>query len=192
MKCPFETSIYLSISTSDPGTKYETSGVMWQVALESKIQLVSYELSPKYILGVSTLEDIRAIDAYIFWDLFCSKFLSYALYIYFYLYVQVFGLYVFQKTLFSIFPGPGKSVIQWSSDPHLKHLFGFILLCSVHLLLGLRELKYELNFLFPFPFLCCLKKISVGCDPPQWLHFELENCSLCSSYWIIQIQLINF
>ena len=57
------TSIYLSVSTSDPGTKYETSDFMWHVATESKTQLVSCKTSPKYLLGLSTLEDIRDIEA---------------------------------------------------------------------------------------------------------------------------------
>ena len=48
---------------------------MLQVAPESKIQLISCELSPKYILGLYALEDIRAIDVYIF-----CEFLSYALF----------------------------------------------------------------------------------------------------------------
>ena len=50
------TSMYLSISTSEPGTKSEISGVMWQVAPESKIQLVSCNLSPKSLLGLSYVQ----------------------------------------------------------------------------------------------------------------------------------------
>ena len=61
-KRPTATSVYLSISTSEPGTKYEIYGVMLQVAHESKIQLVGCEISPKYLLGLSTLEYIRAIE----------------------------------------------------------------------------------------------------------------------------------
>ena len=34
-----------SVSSNDPGMKSVTSGVIWQVALESKIQLVSCEVS---------------------------------------------------------------------------------------------------------------------------------------------------
>ena len=37
------TSIYLSVSTNWPGIKYEISGIMWQVAPDSKIKLVSCE-----------------------------------------------------------------------------------------------------------------------------------------------------
>ena len=36
-KCPYATFLYLSVSTSNPGMKTEISGVMWQVAPESKI-----------------------------------------------------------------------------------------------------------------------------------------------------------
>ena len=64
-KCPSETSMYLSIYTSEPGTKSEISGVMWQVTPDFKVKLVSCEPSPKYLLGLSTLEDIRTIDTYI-------------------------------------------------------------------------------------------------------------------------------
>ena len=49
--------------------KSETSGVMWHVAPESKIQLVNCELSQKFPLGHSSLPDMRAIDACIFCSL---------------------------------------------------------------------------------------------------------------------------
>ena len=89
-KCPSVTSMYLSIWTSNPGTKSDISSVMWQVMPESKIQLVSYFMSPKYLLGISTLEDIRAIYTYIFCDSFCSVIFSEALSIFVGLYAQVF------------------------------------------------------------------------------------------------------
>ena len=54
----------LSVSSNDPGMKSVTSGVIWQVAPESKIQLVNYELSPESLFSCSSLLDIRAIDAY--------------------------------------------------------------------------------------------------------------------------------
>ena len=66
------TSIYLSVSSNEPGMKSETYGVMWHVAPESKIQLVNCELSQKLLLGHSSLPDIHAIDAYIFWSLLFS------------------------------------------------------------------------------------------------------------------------
>ena len=44
-------------------------------ALEYKIQLVNYKLSPKFPLGHSSLPDIRAIYAYIFWSLLLSHYL---------------------------------------------------------------------------------------------------------------------
>ena len=53
---------------NEPGIKSETSGVMWHVAPESKIQLINCELSAKFPLGNLSLSDIRAIDAYIFWS----------------------------------------------------------------------------------------------------------------------------
>ena len=57
--------MYLSIYSNDPGMKSETSGVVWHVAPESKIQLVNYELSSYLSLECLSLLDIRAIDAYI-------------------------------------------------------------------------------------------------------------------------------
>ena len=42
---------------------------MWHVATESKIQLDNCELSPKFPIGHSSLLDMRAIDAYIYWSL---------------------------------------------------------------------------------------------------------------------------
>ena len=66
--CPSATSMYLSISSNDPGMKSETSGVIWHVAPESKIQLVNCELSPYFTIWCSSLLDIRAIDAYILWS----------------------------------------------------------------------------------------------------------------------------
>ena len=44
--CLSANSINLSVSSNDPGMKSVTSGVIWQVAPESKIQLVNCELSP--------------------------------------------------------------------------------------------------------------------------------------------------
>ena len=37
IKSPSAISIYLSVSTSDPGIKFNISGVMWQFSHESKI-----------------------------------------------------------------------------------------------------------------------------------------------------------
>ena len=68
MKWTSETSMYLYISTSDTGTKFEISGVMWQVAPDSKIYLVSCKLSQKSLLGLSTLEETHSIDVYILCD----------------------------------------------------------------------------------------------------------------------------
>ena len=48
-KCPSATSMYLYVSTSDPSTQSDISGVMWQLYYEYKIQLVSCEMSPKYL-----------------------------------------------------------------------------------------------------------------------------------------------
>ena len=94
-KYPSETSIYLSVSTIEPGIKSEISGIMWQVAPESKIQLVSCKLSPKYLIGLSALEEICATDAYILRDSFCHVMFDGALYIFVNLYARVLGFSVF-------------------------------------------------------------------------------------------------
>ena len=63
--CLSATSICLSVYYNEPGIKSKTSGVMWHVDPESKIQLVNCELSPKFSLGLLSLTYMRAIDAYI-------------------------------------------------------------------------------------------------------------------------------
>ena len=65
-----------------------------------------------------------------------------------------------QWNFFSEVSGFGKFEIKWSSNPHMKHVFGFWLLRSVLLLLELRELKGDL--LWPLPFLCCLIFFQLG------------------------------
>ena len=124
-KCPSETSIYLSVYTNEPGIKPETSGFMWQVVPQSKIQLVSCELSPNYPLGISTLEDIYAIGAFIDCDLLWSVLFSSALSILVDLYAPFLGFSVFQWTFLSEVSGFGNFVIKWSSNPRMKHVFGF-------------------------------------------------------------------
>ena len=118
------------------------------------------------------MEDIHATDACIFYYSLCSVFLSKALSIFVNFYAQVFGFSVFQITIFSHFSHFRKSVIQWSYYPHLNNAFVFWLLRSVHLFLGLRKFKYELDLLLPFPFLFCLEHFSFGCYTPQWLNFK--------------------
>ena len=78
-KCPYATSIYLSFSNNDPVTKYEISDVMWQFTPEYKTQLVSYKLSTKYTPGISALDGICAIEAYILCNSFCYELLYYVL-----------------------------------------------------------------------------------------------------------------
>ena len=60
--------MYLSLYYNDPGMESETSGVIWHVAPEFKIQLVNLELSPYFTLLRSSFLDIHAIDAYILWS----------------------------------------------------------------------------------------------------------------------------
>ena len=168
--------MYFSVYTSDIGTKYEIYGVTWQVAPESKIQFISCEISPKYLLGIFMLEDIRAIDTYI--SVTCFFLYSCPIiYIFFVdLYAQVFFFNSFQWNIFSEFYGFREYVIQWSSYPHPNNVFGFQFLRSVRLFLGLHELKDELNLLFIFSFICWF--FSFLCDPTHRLHLEWPTFAL--------------
>ena len=119
--CPSATSMYLSVSSNDPEMKPETSGVMWQVATESIIQLVNCELSPYFSLERSSLLEIRSIDMYILWSSLFSPLLHARL---------KFSL---KRTCFRrlslSFGGLGNFAIMWSSDPHLNHFRGGHSIC---------------------------------------------------------------
>ena len=93
--------MYSSISISDPGKKSGIYCVVGQVSSESKIKLVSCELSTKSLLGLSTLEDIRAIDAYIICGSLLSILFPDVLSIFFNIYARVLGFSVFQLDLLS-------------------------------------------------------------------------------------------
>ena len=175
-------SIYLYVSTNEPGIKSEISGVMWKVSPEYKIQLVSCELSPKYIPVTSSLEDIHAIYVYILCDSLWSVLLSDVLSIFIDLYAQFLGFSVFQWNLFSKISGFRQFAIKWSSYPHLNHIFGFRPLRSVRLLLGWRELKDDL--LLPLPFFCCWKKTQLCVI----LH---SDCTLIEQIFLFIFFLLN-
>ena len=98
------TSIYLSVFLNEPGIKSKISGVMWQVAPESKIQLVSCKLSPKFLLGLYELEYIYAIDTYIVCYSLWYVLFSDVLYIFVDLYARVLGFSVFQWNFYSKCP----------------------------------------------------------------------------------------
>ena len=76
------------------------------------------------------------------------------------LYARVLWFSVFQWTLFYEVSGLRKIAMKWSSDKHLKQVFGFWLLSSVRLLLELHKLKGD--FLLPLSFTCCLKHFQLG------------------------------
>ena len=128
-KWPSATSIYLSVFTNGPGIKSEISGVMWQVAPKYKPQLVRCELSPKSLLGIYALEKTCSIDLYIFSDFLWSILFSKSLSIFVNLYARDLVFSMFQWTFLSEVYGFGKFVMKWSSNPHLKHVFGFWPLC---------------------------------------------------------------
>ena len=64
-ECRSKNPIYFSVSESELGTKSYIFCVR-KNAPKYKIQLVSCELSPKYLLGISALEDVISIGTYIF------------------------------------------------------------------------------------------------------------------------------
>ena len=103
--------------------------------------MVSCKLSPKSILGFFVLKYICAIDAYIFCGSLWSILFYGVLYIFVNLYAWVLGFSVFQWDFFPKLSSFGQFVMKLSSDPHLKHVFGFQPLRSVRLLLELNKLK---------------------------------------------------
>ena len=140
------------------------SGFMWQVAPEFRIQLFSFKLSPKYVLEISTLEYIHAIDLCILcdslWYLLFSHFLSNFVD----LYKQCLSFLVFQWIFFSEASSFGQFATKLSSDSHLKHIFCFRPLHLLQIWLELHGLKS--GFLWPFSIIGWLKNFSVGCEPP--------------------------
>ena len=114
--CLSKTPMCLFVYYNEPGIKSETSGVMWLVAPESKIQLVNCKLSPTFPLGNSKLPDIRAIYTYIFWSPLFLPFWHARL---------TFSL---KRTCFWCFSyyfgGFRHFAMRWSIDPHLKHFQG--------------------------------------------------------------------
>ena len=145
-----------SVSSKKPGIKSETSGAMWHVDPESKIQLVNCELSPKFPLGHFLLPDIRAIYAYIFWSMLTFP-LSHARLPF------SFKRTCFRHFLF-YFGGFGHFAIRWSLDPHLKHFRG------IHSVRLLSESPAAQDFSFSCVIL--LKHFSEErLTPPQTLHF---------------------
>ena len=86
-----------------------------------KIQLVNGELSPYFSLERSSLLDICAIDAYIFWSSLFSP-LSHA--------QLPFSIKRTCYRCFSLsFGGLGHFAIMLSLDPHLKHFRGIFSIC---------------------------------------------------------------
>ena len=69
---------------------------MRQVAPESKIQLVIFNLSPRSLLGLSALDDIHAMDTYIFCEPLSYVLFSDILSIFGDMYAKVLGFLVFQ------------------------------------------------------------------------------------------------
>ena len=172
--CSFATSMYLSVSSNYPGMKSETSGVMWHVDPESKIQLVNCELSPYFSLERSPLLDIRAIDAYIFWSLLFLP-LSHA--------QLPFSLNRTCIRRFSLsFGGLENFAIMWFSDPHLKHFWGGRSVCLLDETSTARP--------FSFYFLILLKHFSAEwLLPPQNVYFVWTSCAF--SLFLLEPDLLS-
>ena len=90
---------------------------MWQVAHESKIQLVSCKLSPKSLLGLSALEDIHAINMHIFCHSLWSVPFSDVLYILINMYVCVPANVIIQSVWFQTICD--KMILRSKSEAHL-------------------------------------------------------------------------
>ena len=181
--CPFcfaltwrlsATSISLYVSSNEPGIKYETSGVMYHFAPESKIQLVNCKLSPKLSLGHSSLPYICAINAYIFWSLLFLLLL----------YAQL--TFSLKRTWFCrfsfYFGGFVNFAISWSSDLHIKHFQG---VCSVRLLYEWPDARN-----FSFSVLILLRHCSTEwLSPPQKVRFVWTVFAI--SLFIPQTELLS-
>ena len=93
---------------------------MWNISPESKYQLFNGKISPKFRLGHSSLSDICAIDAYIFWSVLCLPLLH--------SFCPERLLILLKRTWFRHFSFSfgrlGHFAIGLSSDLHLKHLRG--------------------------------------------------------------------
>ena len=149
---------------------------MWQVSPESKIWLVSFELPSKFILGLYLLEDIRAIDAYIFCDSLSSVLFSDVLSICFDLYARVLTFSVFQWTYLSEVSGFGKFAIKWSSKSTSEARIWFPTVTFITLIIIVAWIKGW--FLIAFFFYYCLKHSSVRCEHIQWLHLDWAKIAL--------------
>ena len=138
--CPYETSMCLSVSSNEPGIKSETCGVIWNVDPESKIQLVNCKLSLKSLLERSSLSDMRAIFAYIFWSLSFLSLLHYFCDAQFPLSLK---RTCFCRSSLSL-GGFGNFAMTWSTDPHLNIYHP----CVPYVFYTIQR-PHEL---FPFPF----------------------------------------
>ena len=138
--------------------------------------MVSCKLSSRYLLGLYALKDIHVIYTYVFCDSLWPVLLCDVSSICVNMYTWFLGFYVFEWTFLSKVSGSVQFTMEWSSDPHLEHIFCFQPLRSVCLLLDLREFNGAL--LLTLYFICHLNNFSVGCEPPHRLHLEREKFPL--------------
>ena len=116
-QCPSATSMYLSIPSNEP-RKIETWGVIWHVDPKYKIIFVNWKLLPKSILELSSLTNICAIYAYIYWLLSSSPSFN--------SFFDTRLPFSLKRILFCLLllssGGFGNWAIRWSTDLDLKHL----------------------------------------------------------------------
>ena len=163
---------------------------MWQVAPESKIQLVSFNLSLGYFLGISALENICVIEAYIFCDQLWYVLFSDILSIFVDLYAHFLGFSVFQWSLLPKVSGFRKFAMKWSSHPFLKHVFGFLTITFSTIIIRVALIEWWFIialsiFLFLIAFFSWVWTSTVNAN---WLR---KICCLNISYWIVQIERTN-
>ena len=145
---------------------------MWHVAPKSKTQLVICELSPKSPLGLSIFVDICAIGNYILFDSYCS--------ILFPMSCLISSIFTH---IFWLIPIPGDplflifwfqticdKVILWSASETYIWIYIVVFITFTIALINIWN-----GILLPFYFIFCLKHLSFGWEPPQWVRFDWEN-----------------
>ena len=155
---------------------------MWQVVTESKNQLVSCELSLKSLQRLSTFEDIFAIDSYIFCDSFCYVLLSDVLSIFVNMCARVL---VFCSSELSFTNFPGSDNLR-SSDPQIH-------ICSTYF-----DFDCYVQYFFKVEFLISIFISLLLKTFFSWVWYFTMTAllmrfffSICSSYWMLQIKIIN-
>ena len=144
--CPSATSIYLSVYSNEPVIKYETYGIMWHIAPESRIQNPIIQLQT--ITRIFTRTFVIARHK-------CHRCIHLLLFLFLPLsHAQLpFSLRHTCFRRFSLsFGGFGNFEIRWYWDPHLKHFRGIRSVCLLSEASTARVFSFYfiilLNFIF--------------------------------------------